>query len=126
MEVINRTHDKITSNKRVDLAAYFKIESEKALYLSSGFADGEINPYHFIHFINDDERWLFYCNEDNDGFTLTQRKPKKCLLICSASLVALFIKRTKHSVGSKFLIRKTESVKNDAPIFEIMFNKIIE
>ena len=40
METINKRHEAITSNQRVNLAAYFKMESEKTVYFSAGDAAG--------------------------------------------------------------------------------------
>ena len=56
METINKRHEAITSNQRVDLAAYFKLESEKAVYFSAGAANEfGLIPGLFIHFVNDGE-----------------------------------------------------------------------
>lgn len=126
METINKRHDEITSNQRIDLAAYFKLESEKAVYFSAGAANEfGLIPGLFIHFVNDGDKWFFYCNDDKDGFKLISRPGKNSTLICDASLVKLISKRTKVSIGAKFLITDTKSVLKGTGLLEINFNKIV-
>ena len=127
METINKRHDAITSNQRVDLASYFKLESDKAVYFSAGagFEFGLI-PGLYIHFMNDGDKWFFYCNDDTDGFKLIARPGKNSVLVVSASLVKLIQKRTCCSIGSKFLVTRTNSVLKGQHIIEINFNRLIE
>jgi hypothetical protein len=126
MEVINKRHDDISSNRRVDLAAYMRLD-EKILYFSAAcnFELGIMGGLN-IHFINDDDRWLFYLNSDKDGFLLCNVHNKNSCMVISTSLCLLFRKRTKCAIGSKFPIVMTKAKKEDAPIYEIMINKAFE
>ena len=124
MEIINKKHDKITSDKRVDLAAYFKIETDRNLYFSAGASrEFGLNAWEFMHFINDGDRWLFYTNSEPDGFKITIRAGKNAKLICDASLVALIKKRMFISEGTKFLLRATDAKMGESKVIEILFNK---
>jgi len=126
MEVINKRHDKILVNTRINLAAYMRIE-EKMMYFSAacnvhlGLTGGL-----YMHFINDDDRWLFYVNSDKDGFETIHRHPKLSFLVANTHLCNLFLKRTRCSLKNKFPIEKTEAKMKDAPIYEIMINKVFE
>ena len=127
MEIINKRHEKITSNQRIDLAAYFKIESDKAVYFSAGAAtEFGLSGGLYLHFVNDGDRWFFYCNSDKDGFKLISRPGKKATLICDASLVRLIKNRTKCSISTKFLITETNNKLEGQGLLEINFNKIID
>jgi hypothetical protein len=123
MEVINRLHKDIEHNVRVALANYMRVE-KKEIYFSAGcnFSLGIMSGL-FIHFINDDDRWLFYANGENDGFPTVARKGKNSSLIVSASLCSLFLKRTMCSPSTKFPIVMTKSKMKDSPIYEILINK---
>ena len=128
MEIINKSHHQIRSNKRVDLAAYFKVErSKKAIYFSTGAADQYgIMPGIRVNFINDDDDWFFYCDNNKDGFLLTNRSGKKAGLLCDTSLVHLFLKRTRTSPETKFPITLTKNEVYGCPVFKIELNKPIE
>lgn len=123
MEIINKVHEKILSNVRVDLSDYLRVE-EKVMYFSAGcnLHLGIISGL-YMHFINDDDRWLFYLNSENDGFATIPHKGKNCTLVMNKSLSELFRKRTNTSINSKFPIRMTKAKQNDAPIYEIDLTK---
>lgn len=126
LEIINKKHKYITVNTRVELANYIRVEL-KEFYFSAGCnVNLGIVPGLFMHFINDEDRWLFYVNQDKDGFPLLERKSKKSLLITNSSLSVLFFRRTRCSVSAKFPIKLTEAKMKDCPVYEIMLNKPIE
>lgn len=127
MELINKRHGDITSNQRVDLAAYFKMENERVVYFSAGasIAFGLMSGL-YMHFQNDDDRWYFYCNDDTDGFPLISRSGKNSILICDASLVKLICKRTKKTIGTKYLIQSLNSRFKGIQLMEILFNKPLD
>lgn len=123
MEIINRTHKDITQNTRVTLSDYLRVE-KKEFYFSSGCnIHLGIIPGMFMHFINDDDRWLFYLNMDNDGFETLERKGKNSCLVINSSLSNLFFNRTRCSQGIKFPIIKTSAMINKCPVYEILINK---
>jgi len=126
MELITKKHEEITSNQRVDLAAYCRI-NEKHLYFSAGACiNFGLVPGLFIHFQNDEQKWYLYGTTDTDGFELIARPGKNSAIICDVSLLKLMMKRTGVSVGSKFPIQKINAKLNGSQLLEINFNKPIE
>lgn len=127
MEIINKQHEDITTNQRVHLAAYFKVRDLKSIYFSAGAAKKfGLSGGLYVHFMNDGDRWYFYCNSESDGFQLITNSHKNSVLICDASLVNLFLKRTRTSLGCKFLIQLTPNKLKGSPVMEICLNKPIE
>lgn len=124
MEVINKKHKDILHNVRVELACYMKVDTRN-LYFSAGcnFELGIISGL-FMHFVNDGDRWLFYLNDDQDGFAISAKKGKSSCSVNNASLCALFLKRTKCSLGNKFPIVISEQKIKDCPLYEILINKV--
>lgn len=119
MEIINKSHKKITSNTRIDLASYIRID-KKTIYFSAGAVmEFGLQKGLSVNFINDDDQWLFYCDTNEDGFKLIERLNKKALLICDASLVNLFVKRTRMSLPCKFLLKELKSRLNGIPLVKI-------
>lgn len=123
MEVINKKHKDILHNVRVGLTCYMKVDTRN-LYFSAGcnIELGIISGL-FMHFINDGDRWLFYVNDDTDGFATTSVKNKSSCLVNNASLCAMFLKRTKSDIGNKFPIVISEKKINNSPIYEILIDK---
>lgn len=108
MEVINKSHDKIFINERVHLASYIKFNNKKAIYFSSGASRefGLLAGLN-INFINDEDEWLFYLDNNEDGFELIEREDKNAVILCNAPLIELFLKRTRCGIPCKFPLRKT-------------------
>lgn len=126
MEIVNKKHKEITSNQRIDMAAYFKIESDKAVYFSAAACiDFGIIPGLYMHFVNDGHLWFFYCNNEKDGFKITGRKGKNCALICDASFVNLLKKRMLICEGTKFPVVLSNSKFNGQHFVQIQFSKPI-
>lgn len=127
MQIINKSHDEITSNRRVDLAAFFKIEANlKTIYFSAAAADKfGIIPGVMVNFINDDNDWYFYCDSNHDGF-LVKEKGTRASVIFDSSLISLFLKRTQTTPGTKFPITLTKNDVGGCPIFKIELNKPFE
>lgn len=127
MELINKTHDRITSNQRIKLAAYFKIYDTKAIYFSAGAVHKySLLPGLYVHFQNDDDYWYFYTNNEKSGFRLIKKYGKNCAIICDASLINLICERTKCSIGEKYLIKLTAAKLNGHHILEIDFKNPIQ
>jgi hypothetical protein len=127
MELINKTHDRITSNQRIKLAAYFKIRDSKSVYFSAGAVlKYGLFPGLYVHFQNDGELWYFYTNKENDGFRLLKRDNKNAAIICDASLVNLLYERVKCSTAEKYLIKLTAAKLSGNHILEIDFKNPIQ
>ena len=126
MEIINRLHEDIFANQRVALEAYFKVETTKNILLSAGASlKYGLIPGLYIHFVNDENKWYFYCNGDNDGFRLLNRPNKNSVIICNSHLVTLFLKRTSCQIPCKFPLRLTKAKKDGCSLIEIQTNKPI-
>lgn len=124
METINKLHKEITSNQRLDLAAYFKISNDRTIYFSAKAADDfGLFPGLYMHFMNDEDRWYFYCNNEEDGFKIIERLEKNSVIICSKSLVHLIIKRMNISIGTRFPIELTANKLKADHMMEINFRK---
>lgn len=123
MEIINKNHDDITFNQRVELAEYLRVEKKEFYFSAACNINLGIIPDLYMHFINDDDRWLFYLNNEDDGFKTLRRLGKNSTLVINASLCSLFLRRTKCGTGTKFPIVKTESKIKNAPIYEIKISK---
>jgi len=95
MEVINKKHDEIFVNQRVALEAYISFLDLKHIYFSAGASRKYgLKAGLKVNFVNDENMWLFYVSNDNDGFDLIERKNKQAVIICNAALVYLFLKRS--------------------------------
>ncbi len=104
MEVIDKTHDEISTNHgRHGLAAYISFNNAKTIYISSGACRRfKIKAGYCANFVNDDNDWMFYVDSNEDGFKLSERQDKNACLIINASLISLFLKRTRCSIPCKF------------------------
>ena len=123
MEIINKQHDEITFNQRVELAEYLRVERKEFYFSAACNLNLGIIAGLFMHFINDDDRWLFYLNDETDGFPTLVRPNKNSCIITNASLCSLFLRRTRCGSGTKFPIKMTEAKINNNPIYEILINK---
>lgn len=124
MEVINKKHDEILVNKRVVLEAFMNVLDKKHFYFSAGASrkfglKAGLN----VHFLNDERVWMFYCNNDEDGFDLIERKNKNAVLICNAALIHLFLKQTSCTIPCKFGLRSTNAKHQGNHLIKIETNK---
>lgn len=79
---------------------YFNLAAVKAFNLEAG---------KYLHFINDDNQWHFYMDEDQDGFNLVNvDKNHPGLAIGSRPLVRLICKTMGIEKGAHIDLRKTE------------------
>jgi hypothetical protein len=125
MEIINKRHEQIFKNERVELASYIRFdESGDKIYFSAGAArEFGLQPGLTAHFINDENHWLFYCDDDKDGFKLFGRKNKKAIEIFNASLVNLFVKRNRVHLPSKYPLKLSNAKLDGKQLIEINLNK---
>ena len=124
MEIINRKHEEVTFKERVVLSSWISIMDHKQITISSGACrEFGIQPNLFIHFINDGDRWYFYCNSDKDGWPLLNVSGKNSVRIANSALIHLFLKRTGRRVPCKYHLQLTGSKKDGNALIEIMLNK---
>lgn len=126
MELITRFHKEIKQNTRLTLRSYVRLD-KKMLYFSAACnVDLGIVPTLYAHFVNDDDRWFFYINEEKDGFYLTEMNGKNSCAVINTSLSELFKKRTRCSIGCKFPVVATGSKQKDCVLYEIKINEVFE
>ncbi len=120
MEVINKSHEKIFVNERVHLSSYVSFNNRKAIYFSAG-ASRELGMKAGmkVNFINDEDMWMFYLDNNEDGFELVEREDKNAVLLCNAPLIELFLKRTRCGIPSKFPLRLTNAEVDGHKIIKI-------
>ncbi len=125
METINRFHPEITQKSSDTLAAYIKMENGSIHFSEDACVNFGITSGLFAHFVNDDDRWYFYVNRENDGWGIVTHPLKMGAFIFSESLSILIQKRTKQSLFTKFPVKRAHATLHGRPILEICFNKPI-
>ena len=125
MEVIDKMHDEISiGHDRQGLAAYISFNNEKYIYISAGACKRfRITAGLKINFINDENDWLFYCDNGDDGFDLIERKDKNAVIIMNAALIRLFLKRTRCRLPCKFPVSIVTAKLDGHQIIKIEINK---
>lgn len=123
METINRFHKEIKQNTRVTLKNYMRLDKKMLYFSASCNLELGILPTLNIHFINDDDRWFFYVNNDEDGFYLTELNGKNACAAINSTLSNLFKKRTRCADGTKFPVVITPNKIKDHHIYEIKINE---
>lgn len=74
----------------------------------------------FIHFINDQNYWAFYLNDNIDGFELKPcSKNSGAFYVYSSGLAEIFTETVECEYGERFFIDKTSGFVSEDPIFEI-------
>lgn len=123
MEIINKKHKDITVNKSLNGKTFIKFHNEKQIYFSiTAVKELGLGPGLFLHAVNDENRWFFYVNNDNDGFQLTQQSDRNTIDIFNQALIQLFLKRTNHRLPCKFPLKLTGNKQDGHHLIEIMHN----
>lgn len=127
MEIINKRHEDIYRNERVELDAYVKFVNSKEIYFSAGCARKfGLQAGLFMHVINDEDTWLLYFNDDEDGFKLVTRDGKRSTVVMNSFLVTLFIKRSGRQLPCKYPLQLTSAKKDGNHLLQIMTDKPME
>lgn len=109
MEIINKRHEDLRLSRRTESMPYINFNTDKQILFSvHAVRLLGLQPGLFIHFVNDDDLWYFYINDDKDGFEIFAREGKTNTFLYNAHLVVLFLKRTGCRLRSKFFLEKTE------------------
>jgi hypothetical protein len=126
VEIIDKTHEAITVNKTINTELFIKFHNDREIYFSIRACKLlGLTPELTVHFINDGDEWLFYVDDDPDGFKLTSQPKKNTLSIFNQALTTLFLKRTRCSLPCKFPLKVTNSRFKGKPIIRIEINKPI-
>lgn len=127
MEVINKRHSDIEFKKKLDNVPYINFYNENEIHFSARAVEKlKILIGTYAHFINDNENWFFYVNNDKDGFSIQASNRRYATCICNGSLVRLFLKRTGREVPVKYPLTITKMEHETNPIFKIELNKPFE
>lgn len=127
MEIINKKHEEITINRMINLKSYIRFQDKIRLYISAGACkEFGITKDLKLNLINDDNEWLIYFDNSNDGFELFSRKNRGDLNTNNASLIHLFINRTKCGLPCKFPLQLTKSKYEGHHLIKIEINKPLE
>lgn len=129
MEIVNKCHPEIFKRRKNNAQCFIGFQSNKKIYISSGaVTEFGLIAGLSLNFVNEGDMWLFYCDDNTDGFTLLERADKKGkdLHIYSNSLIALFQKRTRCSLPCKFPLTLTGSKYEGKHLINIEINKPME
>lgn len=127
MEIINKTHKDISAFKKSDKTCYISFFNNQQIHFSSAAtSEFSLRVGMFVHFINDEDNWFFCVNKDKDGFEIKVSNRRNSVAIFNSSLIKLFLKATKCSVGTKFLITKTKMEMKLGKVYKIDINKPLE
>lgn len=134
MEIIDKKHDAITVNKTVNQSSFIKFHTDKEIFFTGMAAKKYgLKSGLYVHFVNDDDQWLFYVDDNPDGFELSpkavgnryEKSRIKTMAIYNQALIRLFLKRTRCSLPCKFPLKVTESRYNGKQLLKIEINKPI-
>lgn len=129
MEIINKGHQEITEREKISLVPSIRFGFNNTITFSAkAVKDFGLKEGLTVNFINDENEWWFYCDNNEDGFRINERKSRsrKDVYIYSGSLIVLFLKRTKMSCPVKLLLTETNAKKNGCTLIKIETNKPIE
>jgi len=122
--VINRTTPEIVVNNRHSGLDFISID-EKGFYFPKQISfsiKAATNKY--IHFINDDDYWAFYVNEDKDGFPFSM--DKQSYRVNDRALSRLFLRTTNRECGDRLLVKYTKAKHNGGYLYEIHTKESVE
>ena len=92
-----------------------KIVFPKALVIKCGLKLGE-----YIHFLNEDNEWMFYSSDNTDGFILTNVNALSSnMQICSYPLSRLILKSTGFYKEKIFYVERTNIMHDKCPVFKL-------
>lgn len=127
MEIINKKHKDITTNKSTCIKNFIKFHNDKQIYFSiTAVRELGLSEGLFMHVVNDGDQWFIYFNTDPDGFALSQQQGKNTVDVFNMALIKLFLKRTSHSLPCKFGLQETANKKDGCRLIEILHHKPFE
>jgi hypothetical protein len=121
MEIINKRHEDLELSRRTESTPYINFNTSKQILFSVhavrkfGLCAGL-----YVHFVNDDDLWFFYVNDDKDGFEIFSREGKTNTFLYNAHLVSVFLKRTGKQLNTKFILEETKAMKNGCKLIKII------
>jgi hypothetical protein len=121
MTEINRKSKELYqfSERAIDEGYFINIrDNEHNIYFNKGVVElCNLREDEYIHFINEGSEWMFYSSDNEDGFKLTRNKSS--LRITSAPLIRMILKSTGFHKEKKFLVEKTNIIKDKCDVFSM-------
>lgn len=94
-----------------------KIYFTKAIVMLCGLKAGE-----YIHFLNEDNEWFFYSNDNQDGFKIFNTA-SSMLQLNSFPLSRMILKSCGYHLKHTFYIKKTGIVHDKCPVFKMAHDR---
>lgn len=91
-----------------------KIFFTKAIVLLCGLKAGE-----FVHFLNEGNDWMFYSNDNRDGFKITADAAGN-LQLNSYPLSRMILKSCGHQLKHTFYVKQTNIIHDKCQVFKMM------
>lgn len=127
MEIINRKHKEIAALRKSYKTSYISFYNKNEVHFSSAATHRfGLRIGMFVHFMDTEDDWYFCVNKDKDGFEIKASNRRGAVAIFDSALVSVFIKRTKCSLGTKFLITETDLEMNMGKVYKININNPLE
>jgi hypothetical protein len=127
MQVINKAHPSIKGHKGTP--CYVTVTERYISFTAAAASRFGLKPKEYMHFLNDGGQWLFYTNDDKDGFEMIKDYKEKniAVRIFSAALCNMIKKSVKPKEDVlRFYINKTERLYQGNYLCEILTDKTIE
>lgn len=125
MALINRNHPKIIQTASGRNERFVHVSNRRFLFTKAASSELGLEVGKYIHFINDGKEWMFFQNDDPDGFTVVaQGRHHSGVQIISSALCAMFNKSLNKIETKRYMVvpisRKSESGER---MFEILTHR---
>lgn len=102
-----------TTYKYIKVRENERIYFPNAVVLMCGLKVGN-----YIHFLNEGNEWMFYSNDNKDGFKIVITGDK-LLQICSYPLSRMILKSCSYQFKHTFYVRQTKIIHDNCPVFKL-------
>ena len=122
MNVINRKSKAIAKNtNRNRNNTFITLDSIRIHITVATILMCDLKPGEYLHFLNDDDQWSFFSNDDPDGFKLTTSIGNSNFHITNTGLVNMIRKSTGfNSKGNKrYYVEKTNIMHDRCEVFRL-------
>ena len=118
MELINRrTKEVVVNGRRQTTRMYLTVEPHRIYFTSTVGRECEMEVGLFVQFLNEDNIWQFYVDDNPDGFKLTPVKSKNAFHITNSGLINMILKSTGHKAPKQFKVERTLRFQDNNPVF---------
>jgi hypothetical protein len=125
MEIINRKSKAILmSTSRSKGRVYMTIKDKKVYFTVAVARMCELNENLFVHFINDENDWRFFVNDDADGFKMSFQKDRGGYFISNVGLVNMILSSYGFKNAKRFSVEQTDLFQDKCPIYKITLDNV--